>query len=213
MLQRRTTDDNPVICKLPLLDGEVDSAPRVRETEVRLEQAAKLQALYHDNKWYLEGLICTAWGLVLRCYTGQDDVSFHFRRSRSARPVPESASVQENRAKFQMSFHENEILLAHIQRAQDGTAMVKKTRPSIHRLTSDSSLHSFTSDLAPTSAPLDANTMIWIQEARHAVRAPHKALDMLQDPEVVKVRSCNDSDIIASALICHIGRGLVTREH
>ena len=193
MLQRRITDDSPVTCKIPLLDGEAEPAPRARTTDIHLEQAAKLQGLYRNNKTYLEGLICTAWGLVLRCFTGQDDVSFHFRRSRSARPVAESASVQENRSKFQMSFRENEILLAHIQRAQEGTALVKPARPSLHRLTSDSSLHSFTSDHVTSAAPLDANTMIWIQDTRHAVRAPHKGLDVLQDPEVVKVCRAQDT--------------------
>ena len=205
MLQRRITDDTPVICRLPLLDGEEEAAPRIIKTDVNLEQAARLKDLYRENKSYLEGLVCTAWGLVLRCFTGQDEVSFHFRRSRSARPVPENAPVHDNRAKFQMSFRENEILLAHIQRAQEGTALVKQARPSLHRLTSGSSLHSFTArpslnrlmtdtsansftaDNSASPALLDANTMIWIQDTRQAVRAPHKGLDVLQDPEVVKV--------------------------
>ena len=206
MLQRRITDDTPVICRLPLLDGEEEDAPRIIKTDVNLEQAARLKELYRENKTYLEGLVCTAWGLVLRCFTGQDDVSFHFRRSRTARPVPENAAVHDNRAKFQMSFRENEILLAHIQRAQEGTALVKQARPSLHRLTSGSSFHSFTArpslnrlttdtsansftaDHSSSPAVLDANTMIWIQDTRQAVRAPHKGLDVLQDPEVVKVR-------------------------
>lgn len=188
MLRRRITDDSLVICKLPLLDGEGASKPqKIIKTDVNLFEAAQLQQLYRENKSYLEGLVCTAWGLVLRCFTGQDDVAFHFRRSKSARPVPENAAVHENRAKFQMSFRENEILLAHIQRAQEGTAFVKQARPSLHRLTSDSSLHSFTSEKASSSAPLDANTMIWIQDTRQAVRASHKGLGVLQDPEVVQV--------------------------
>ena len=187
MLQRRITDDSPVICKLPLLDGEADSVPRAFTTEVKLEEAEKLRGLYFENKSYLEGVICTAWGLVLRCYTGQDDVSFHFRRSKSAAPIPESAAAHENRSKFQMSFRENEILLAHIQRAQEGTTFIQPARPSMHRLTSDTSLHSFTTEKSTLPAS-DANTMIWIQETRHAQRLQtHKGLKMLEDPEVVKV--------------------------
>ena len=188
MLQRRLTDDNPVICKLPLLDGETDSAPRAFATEVKLQEVAQLRELYFGNKSYLEGLICTAWGLVLRCFTGQDDVSFHFRRSKTAFPIPESATVHENRSKFQISFRENEVLAAHIQRAQESAQLVHQARPSLHRLTSDSSLHSFATDKSSSEASLDANTMIWIQETRHAQRLhTHKGLKLLGDPEVVKV--------------------------
>ena len=188
MLQRRITDDTPVICKLPLLDGETDSAPRAFATEVKLEEGVKLRELYFENKSYLEGVICTAWGLVLRCFTGQDDVSFHFRRSKTAFPIPETAAVHDNRSKFQISFRENEVLLAHIQRAQEGTVFIKQARPSLHRLTSDASLHSFTTDTSSSAASYDANTMIWIQETRHVQRLhTHKGLKMLGDPEVVKV--------------------------
>lgn len=189
MLQRTITDDGPVICRLPLLDGEAESVPRSVTTEVKLEEAEKLRELYFENKTYLEGVICTAWGLVLRCFTGQDDVSFHFRRTKGHAPIPESAAAHENRSKFQISFRENEILRDHIHRAQEGTKIIQGARPSLHRLTSDASLHSFTTEMSSSSEFHDANTMIWIQETRHAQRlVTHKGLKMLEDPEVVKVR-------------------------
>lgn len=53
---------------------------RIASVRVPVEQADKLLELSTTNPDGLAAVLRTAWALLLRCYTGQDDVNFGFQR-------------------------------------------------------------------------------------------------------------------------------------
>lgn len=56
---------------------------------VDLEHMQKLRQLPADDEAALPSLLRTAWGLVLRCYTGLDDVCFAYQEARPGSTVNE----------------------------------------------------------------------------------------------------------------------------
>ena len=68
-------------CKLPLLDGEPNGTPETITTEVELLNASRIHEVCRQDRPLLYGMICTAWALLLRCYTGQDHVTFEYQHS------------------------------------------------------------------------------------------------------------------------------------
>jgi hypothetical protein len=69
-------------CRFPLFSRANHTAAPLQQTSslrVDVEQADRLLALSTDDPGELGALLCTAWALLLRCYTGQDDVSFSFQ--------------------------------------------------------------------------------------------------------------------------------------
>ena len=167
-----------VVSKLPLLDGETYLTARLTTVKVNVERIEKLQEVYEEDRTRVKGMICTAWGLLLRCYTGQDDVCFYFRRSNGAPPSQPPPATQDPRSILRMSFFETESLLDHILRAQDGVTVLEQ-RPN--------STNSTTLDASPPSASYDSNTMIWFQDDGQPAAGPYKGLRGLQDHEIVKV--------------------------
>lgn len=138
-----------VTCKLPLLDGERDLKSRIIAAEVELQHAGTLHELCAQggDKSHLNDILCTAWGLLLRCYTGQDDIVFQFRQTNSD---------GERSSGVRMAFHEQESLSTHIERArQDNTEPLELRRP--HPPTASSNAHS-------TPGSSDSNTTLWVQE-------------------------------------------------
>ncbi|KAL9614736.1 MAG: hypothetical protein Q9167_000805 [Letrouitia subvulpina] len=105
----------PATCKLMLLDGNAKASARLIEAEIDLKYLEKLQELYNQNKAHLEGVICTAWGLLLRCFTGQDEVSFRLKRNESSQTAD---SAQSPQTAMQFLFRENDSLLKHIKQAE-----------------------------------------------------------------------------------------------
>ncbi|KAL8703011.1 MAG: hypothetical protein Q9201_003811 [Fulgogasparrea decipioides] len=65
-----------VFCKLPLLDGDKNSATRVVAVDVTPGDVKGFKKLYNDDAVRLDHSLYSAWALLLRCYTGQDLVSF-----------------------------------------------------------------------------------------------------------------------------------------
>ncbi|KAL6714216.1 hypothetical protein ACLMJK_008711 [Lecanora helva] len=66
-------------CKLPLLDGGKDNSANIISAEVELQNAAKIHEVCHGDRSLICGILCTAWTLVLRCYTGQDELTFRYK--------------------------------------------------------------------------------------------------------------------------------------
>jgi hypothetical protein len=77
-------------CQFPRLGAAVSGPKRHMSIRVPLEQQQKLQQLASSasssslspsslNQAALPSLLRTAWGLLLRCYTGQDDVCFGYQ--------------------------------------------------------------------------------------------------------------------------------------
>lgn len=95
----------------PAIDTAAARRP-IATARVAVEQADKLLALSTTDPDGLGAVLRTAWALLLRCYTGQDDVSFGFQRGGDDTGEPivarfvldDSASVAETvgRAKTEL---------------------------------------------------------------------------------------------------------------
>ncbi|KAI4170935.1 MAG: hypothetical protein LQ343_004593 [Gyalolechia ehrenbergii] len=93
-----------VFCKLPLLDGNVESSPQLLAVDsVSGNVAERLHELYRRDSAVFKNTLCTAWSLLLRCYAGQDCVSFRLESS--------GASL------FQLDVQRQEPLLSCLERA------------------------------------------------------------------------------------------------
>lgn len=114
----------PVTCKLMLLDGNAKASARLIEVEVEVRYTEKLQELYNQDKAHLEGVICTAWGLLLRCFNGQDEVSFRLKRNESLHTAD---FTQKPLPAMQFLFHENDSLLTYIKQAETKLSSTEKT--------------------------------------------------------------------------------------
>lgn len=138
-----------VTCKLPLLDGERASTTRIIEARVELQHAGTLQELCapDNDRAPLNDILCTAWGLLLRCYTGQDDIFFQFRQT---------SSDGDSLSGFRMAFHEQENLSTYIERAREGS-----TAPREQRLPRPPAA---TSNADCASGSSYSNTIVWVQE-------------------------------------------------
>jgi hypothetical protein len=70
-------------CRFPRfarVSDDTSTLPRkTSSVRVDVQQAEKLRELSTTDPDELAAVIRTAWALLLRCYTGQDDVSFEFR--------------------------------------------------------------------------------------------------------------------------------------
>ena len=142
-------------CKLPLLDGEVDAENHPIMTEFKLEDTAIFQNFGKGDVASFNDLLCTAWALLLRCYTGQDNVSFHLRQS-SVDDVVSSSDVPRIReSSFRMSFDEHDSLSACISKAKDGYSSNERAELSIGSTVSESA-SSYAADYQ--------NTYVWIQD-------------------------------------------------
>ena len=176
--QEQVAVSRHALCKLPLLDGKDSSTPHFLATEVKLELTEELHHVCAKNEVHFEGLLYTAWGLLLRCFTGQDDICFHIRQCNRASTDPESTAWEEHRSGFQMSLCENEPLLAYIQKAQADITFAVQTQ---------SSPNNVASDVHHSSELCDCNTTIWVQENGHAQSAQGEQEQILQDPKFLKV--------------------------
>lgn len=139
-------------CKLPLLDGEDTTEVRLVETKLELENLDCLQDFGAKDGTTFNDLLCTAWGLLLRCYTGQDNISFHFRQITADDLVPTPVVHLKSPSAFRMIFDEHEILSTCFARAKDGYAGTE-------------SVVSTVSDLSSSSAAGSQNTHVLVRDS------------------------------------------------
>ena len=105
-------------CKLPLLDGETSGPIEIITTEIRLKNAVEILDLYRRDRILFSGTACTAWALLLRCYTGQERVTFAYTTDNA------NATV----SLLQMSFGEDEVLSNYTKRARDAITGIEQKR-------------------------------------------------------------------------------------
>lgn len=144
-----------ISCNLPLLDGEDNTKPQLLMTELELENADLLQNLGNGDFGTVSDLLCTAWGLLLRCYTGQDRVSFLFRESKVDGLRSDISAPRDRQSLFRMVFDEQESLSTCCARAKDGYACNEWGDPSL--VSTGSNPRSF-------SASTNQNTNLWVQD-------------------------------------------------
>ncbi len=104
-------------CKLPLLDGDEEVATRPIVTEVELEQSERLLQSLKQARGSLGSIICTAWSLLLRCYTGQDHVCFQLTWDDKFNLVRKPGTSVDDESFFRMDFQEEELLSTYVLRA------------------------------------------------------------------------------------------------
>ena len=111
-------------CKLPLLDGETSGSVEIITTEARLENAGNILDVCRRDRILFSATACTAWALLLRCYTGQDRVTFEYTTDNTNA----TASI------LRMSFVEDEILSNYAERARDAITGIEQKRLAATRL-------------------------------------------------------------------------------
>ena len=154
-------------CKLPLLDGDDTTDPRLLVVEKDLANVERRQGFSTGDVASVKDLLCTAWGLLLRCFTGQDEVSFHFRQDTIDNLVSNSAAPRTFQSIFQMVFDEHDSLATCLAKAKDGYAGNEQRQPSlVSSGTGSTSL----------SATGHQNTHVWVQDA-NAIDAQNVAVD------------------------------------
>ena len=143
-------------CKLPLLDGDKTTDSRLLTTDTEFEYAERFQSLGNRDIASFNHLLCTAWGLLLRCFTGQDEISFHFRHKVTNDAISDAAVSQTFQSMFQMEFDEHDNLATCYAKAKDGYA-------------GNEGKHTSSVSPAPDSPSLSAtgqqNTYVWVRDA------------------------------------------------
>ncbi|KAL8839224.1 MAG: hypothetical protein Q9170_001830, partial [Blastenia crenularia] len=112
-IQQNMSRNMKVFCKLPLLDGDATGSPQMVTVDSASSNAEKLEDLCRQDRATFENAICTAWGLVLRCYAGQDQVAFRVRHTQYVSPQKDSL--------FDFEFQGQETLLSSLERARAGS--------------------------------------------------------------------------------------------
>ena len=143
-------------CKLPLLDGAETTEARLLTTETELENVGRFQSLGNRDTASFNDLLCTAWGLLLRCFTGQDEISFHFRHNVIDDGVSNRAVSQILQFIFRMEFDEHDSLATCYAKAKNGYAGNERRQTSLVSTVPDS---------PSLSATGQQNTYVWIQDA------------------------------------------------
>jgi len=167
-------------CKLPLLDGEHELIAKPKMVELKQEYLRKLQQIFEEDERRLKGMICAAWGLLLRCFTGQDEVCFYLQRSNGAWPSQPLSDPKNTRSSVHLSFLENKTLLDQIATAQDAVLVLEQRPQSTCNTASKGN---------SASACCQANTMIWFQEDGKSSPGPSSDLQDTKDHAVLEVRA------------------------
>ena len=88
-------------------------------TSVELESAPEHAALGTEDIQSRNVKLCAAWGLLLRCYTGRDEVQFHLREDEGLRFQPDAAVSPTQTFAKQLSFQEIETIADVIEGAKE----------------------------------------------------------------------------------------------
>lgn len=105
-------------CKLALLDGENSKPVEIITTEASSENARDTFNVCRHDKVLFSGVVCTAWAFLLRCYTGQDRVTFEYATDR-ANATPYLLG---------MRFEYDEILSKYTESARDAIVGIEQKR-------------------------------------------------------------------------------------
>ncbi|KAL8732958.1 MAG: hypothetical protein Q9166_002356 [cf. Caloplaca sp. 2 TL-2023] len=108
------SSNSNILCKLPLLDGDSKTPSQVIAVELESGDLEPLYELHKRDRSAAVDSLCAAWALLLRCYTGLDQVSFHVQNGANPSPC-QSHTVQEQESSWiQVLFSENDTLSAYL---------------------------------------------------------------------------------------------------
>ena len=165
-------------CKLPLLDGRADTKIQILTAKVELEDEETIREDPHTDNAALTALICTAWGLLLRCYTGRDDVAFQLRAGDLADRSQGPSAPHLKTQMFAITFDENDTLSTSIKTAKNSYASLRHNPPAKQS-------NNLGSQFA--SASQGCNSGIWIHEGSFS--AVPSAMKFSPEGGVSQVRS------------------------
>ena len=100
-----------------MLDGNAKMVTGHIVTEVEFEQADRLYEVAKEASGSLGGVFCIAWALLLRCYTGQDQVCFELMGDFINERAAQSEGFKNDPLIFNMAFQEEDVLSTCIRRA------------------------------------------------------------------------------------------------
>ena len=123
-------------------------------TDLDLDNGEGLHGFSRESAESFKNMLCTTWGLLLRCYTGQGNISFHFHQGNVDESVSNPAAPRGYHSTFRMEFHEQESLSTCVARAKDAYANAERKGPS---------LVSPESDVRSLSASHEQNTHVWVR--------------------------------------------------
>jgi len=176
-------------CKLPLLDGETTGSAEIIATEVGHASTGDFFDVCQRDRNLLYGIICTAWALVLRCYTGQDRVTFKYRTN----------DVNATAPLLRMVFDEDIPLSKYTEKAQDAITGIELERPAANQLSAATANSNTTSHHANTAVCIcDSNMSTGLLAAK-----------TIEKPMEVSDETCNSRLILTVGLMfqsgaCHI---------
>ena len=129
-------------CKLPLLDGDASTSPQNIAISSVASDVGKLRELYRQDRAILNNLLYTAWGLLLRCYTGQERISYRVRITDSASPKRPAGPSPQRDSKLQFTFTDHESLSVCLERVRESSSGPDNESP----------------------AKIQTNTTIWVHD-------------------------------------------------
>ena len=92
-------------------NGAGSDTGRFSSMTVELESTTELFSRYERDPKSFSNILCTAWGLLLRAFTGEDQVKFHFRDDKDA-------DFADRLALFQATFSAQDSLSVCMQTAE-----------------------------------------------------------------------------------------------
>lgn len=143
-------------CKLPVLDGDTISTSQIIAVDLESGDVESLRAVYLRNKETFIDYLYTAWGLLLRCYTGQNDVAFRVRRRTRENVDRPSAKLSQFQSTVQLTFQDQASLAACLETA-------RQSRKFIEQETSIKSSNEIQSNV-----PDQTNTVVYIRNSEAA---------------------------------------------
>lgn len=116
-------------CILPLLDGDAEASPRVIAVDSVSGDVGDLQKLYKNNKDRFDSYVCTAWAILLRCYTGLDLVCFQLYANASQEEAGIPSEPRQAAPLLQLALGQDEPLSNIVERATATTVPKDKRQP------------------------------------------------------------------------------------
>ena len=131
-------------CRFPPFDVDIDGPKRPLSVRVQPDQIQELQKLAGEDGEILSSVLRTAWALLLRCYTGLEDVSFGYRETKRNMSVDGTCQGTETPVGLpiaRMRLEDSASLLDLVKKAQDDFA---RAAPYQHEMPAEVSrgLHS-----------------------------------------------------------------------
>ena len=112
-------------CHFPLLCDDMDGPKRPLSVSVEPDQLQELQKLSIKDEEILSSVLRTAWALVLRCYTGLEDVSFGYHETKRNISVDGTRQGTERPVGLpiaRMRFEDSASLIDLVKKAKDDYA-------------------------------------------------------------------------------------------